>query len=369
MKNIGIFTHDLYPFKPWGQGRYVYDLARNLRDKTKDDIFIFSPFENIGDDHYIQIFPGSHNCIGKNITFSIKLGLIIESLIQKYNLSLIHYQGGPGGLFLFHKPSVPVIYTVHHTYYQQFKYISFQKWKKILYLWEKFSYKYADYFLCASSSTQRVIIDIYQVPLRLCTVIPNGVDISQFFFLHQTKIPNSLFYIGRLEKRKGIDFLIKAIPQVRKTFTDIKLYIVGSGVLKSYLKRFVKKYNLEKNVIFLGSIEDTYLNQWYNRVSAVVIPSVFEGFGITAIEAMACGTPVIVTNVDGLRDVVTDGVNGLIVEYDDVEDLRQKIIYLLRNRTEQMRLSKNGRKKTLSFYNWEEISQNILKIYRYILEK
>jgi glycosyltransferase involved in cell wall biosynthesis len=369
MKNIGIFTHDLYPYKPWGQGRYVYDLARNLRDKIKDDIFIFSPFENIGDDHYIQIFPGSHNCIGKNITFSIKLGLIIESLIQKYNLSLVHYQGGPGGLLLFYRPSVPVIYTVHHTYYQQSEYISAQKWKKVLYLWEKFGYRKADYLICDSDSTRRIILRHYGVNLKLCKTIPVGVDQSRFFPLHLKRIPNSLFFLGRLEERKGIDFLIRAIPIVKDRLNEIQLFIGGDGILRSCLENFIKKNNLESNVHLLGTIDDAALNEWYNKVSVVIIPSMFEGFGLTAIEAMACGTPVIATDVDALRNVVKNGVNGLLVKYNDVRALSEKILYLLKKKSEQSKFSLNWQKKAQTIYNWSNISQDILRVYEYLLGK
>ena len=118
MKNIGIFTHDLYPFKPWGQGRYVHDLVKYLRKNIDGKIYVFSPSDNIKDELHIQIFRGSHNTLGKNIIFSIKLGLEIETLIKNNYLSLVHFQGGPGGLFLLKKCSVPIIYTIHHTYYQ-----------------------------------------------------------------------------------------------------------------------------------------------------------------------------------------------------------------------------------------------------------
>jgi len=131
MKNIGIFTHDLYPYKPWGQGRYVYDLVNHLRKSCSRNIFVFSPSIGIRDPMHIQIFPGSHSTIGKNITFSIKSAYIIEGLVKRHNLGIVHFQGGPGGLFLIKKLSVPLIYTVHHTYYQQSTYIKSQRWKKL----------------------------------------------------------------------------------------------------------------------------------------------------------------------------------------------------------------------------------------------
>jgi D-inositol-3-phosphate glycosyltransferase len=119
----------------------------------------------------------------------------------------------------------------------------------------------------------------------------------------------------------------------------------------------------------LGTVNDSALNKWYNKISVVIIPSVFEGFGLTAIEAMACGTPVIATDGDALRDVIEDGVNGLLVQYNDVESLRDKIVYLLKNKAEQSKFSLNGKKKVRTVYNWSNISQDILRIYEYVLRE
>ena len=369
MRNIGIFTHDLYPFKPWGQGRYVYDLTNHLRNNNWGNIFIFSPSDGINDDHHFQIFRGSHNTLGKNIIFSVKLGLVIEKIIKKNKISLVHFQGGPGGLFLFKKTSIPIIYTVHHTYYQQYRYIPSQQWKKILYLLEKFSYSKSDYIICDSPSTENIILRKYGVRQNICKTIPIGVDQNCFYPLGLQRIPNSLFFLGRLESRKGIDFLLKTIPMVKTVLKDILLFIGGNGVLRPYLERLIEEYQLEQNVHFLGTIEDSALNEWYNRVSAVIIPSVFEGFGLTVIEAMACGTPVIATDVDALRDVVKDDMNGFLVQYNDVKGLSEKILFLLRHEEKQSKFSNKGEEIVRTLYNWDNISKDILKIYEEVLSR
>ena len=369
MRNIGIFTHDLYPFKPWGQGRYVHDLARYMRAEYKEKIFVFSPSNHINDDQHIQIFPGSHKSIGKNIAFSIRLASVIEKLIDNYDLGLVHLQGGPGGLLLLKKPSAPLVYTVHHTYYQQARYIRSQGWKKILYLWEKFGYHRSNYIMCDSESTRRIVLRHYGIRGIPCETIPVGVDNNRFFPLGLERVPNSLLFLGRLESRKGIDFLIRTIPIVKERLRDIQLFIGGDGLLKSYLDYFIKANNLENNVHLLGTIADSALNEWYNKVSVVIIPSVFEGFGLTAIEAMACGTPVIATDVDALRDVIEDGENGLLVPYNDIETLSTKILYLLRNQAEQSKFSINGRKKVQTVFSWDNITREILRGYEYVSEK
>jgi len=367
MKNIGIFTHDLYPFVPWGQGRYVYDLVRCISKAYQENVFVFSPFGDIRNNNHIQIFPGSHDTTGKNITFSIKLACVIERLVNKYNLGLVHFQGGPGGLFLLKKPSVPLVYTVHHTFYQQSRYIQSQRWKKILYLWERFSYRRSNYLMCDSDSTRRVVLRNYGAGRKLCETVPVGVDQDRFFPLKVKRIPNSLFFLGRLEERKGIDFLIKAIPIVKRELSDIHLFIGGDGALRPYLENYIKNNHLNNNVHLLGTVGDSELNEWYNNVTVVIVPSVFEGFGLTAIEAMACGTPVIATDVDALRDVIEDGANGLLVQYNDVETLSDKILYLLKNKAEQSKFILNGKKKVQTIYHWDNISKDILRVYEHVL--
>jgi len=367
MGNIGIFTHDLYPFKPWGQGRYVYDLVRHLRKNWPERIYTFSPSDGIRDGRHIRIFPGSHDSLGKNIAFSVKLGFRIEELIRTYNLSLVHFQGGPGGLFLIKKPSVPVIYTAHHTYYQQARYLPDQKWKKLLYHWENFSYHLADYMLCDSNSTRRVVLRHYNHSPDKCETIPVGVDRSSFFPLNVTRIPNSLFFLGRLEARKGIDFLVRAMVSVKRQLRDVQLYIGGEGVLRPQLENFVRQNNLVHNVHFIGALDDADLNKWYNQVSIVVIPSVFEGFGLTAIEAMACGTPVVATDVDALRDVIEDGETGFLAPFNDIEALSSQILRLLGNEAERTRFAARGLERVESIYNWDTISQEVLNRYKHFI--
>lgn len=367
MKNIGIFTHDLYPFKPWGQGRYVFDLVNQIRPRCKSNIYVFSPSDDIEDELHIRIFPGSHESIGKNISFSIKLALIIEKLIKKYNLGLIHFQGGPGGLFLLKKPSVPIIYTVHHTFFQQSRYISSQKWKNLLFLWEKHSYQKTDYLICDSDSSRKIIEKHYNISPKHCSTIQIGVDRQKFCNVNIAKIPMSILFLGRLDKRKGIDFLLKSMPQITKKCPDIHLYIIGKGILEQELVKYVENQGLSNNVTFLGTVKDHEITPWYNKVSAIIIPSVFEGFGLTATEAMACGTPIIATDVDALRDIVHDGINGKLVKYGDIEGMSNAVTSLLKSPQLQDEFAKKGRMMASDTFNWDNISKQVISIYNQFL--
>lgn len=360
VKNIGIFSYDFFP-SIGGQGRHLYEIYKRISHNQKYRIFVFSPSNNKFEKH-IQIFKRTQNYFFGNILFSILLNFRINKIIKKYKIDLVHLHGGPGGIFLFTRLKIPVIYTAHHTYYQQYKYIKSEFWKIIFKPFENYGYHLSKKIICVSKSTKNILIQYYNIESNKISVIPNGIDKNKFFNTNKGKINNTIFFVGRLDKRKGIDFLIKTIPVVKTKINNIKLYIAGTGKYYLKLNKFVLNNNLSKNVFFLGKISDKELLDWYNKVQIIIIPSVFEGFGITAIESMACGTPIISTNTDGLSDLIINNSNGILVEYNNVDNLSEKIINLLQNPPLRNKLSNNGIKFSKQFY-WQEIAKKTFNFY------
>lgn len=362
---VGVFTYDFYPFEG-GQGRHIYEIYNRLIDNTEIELLIFSPCRNKLKNH-VSILPFTKK-FGKNILFSILLHFCLGNIIRAHKIDIIHFHGGPGGLFFLREINIPVIYTVHHTYYQQYRFIHKQKWKWIFSLIESSSYKKADKIIAVSSSTKNVLVERYGLREERIKVIPNGVDLSRFHPMNIDKIPNSILYVGRLDKRKGIDFLVKTIPLIKKEIPEIKLFIVGKGKLRKPLEKFIHFHHLESNIQFLGFIPDRELPQWYNKAEITVIPSVFEGFGITAIESMACGTPVIATKVDGLKDVIDDGKTGFLIAPSNKEELSNTIIRILKNEKLRDKIIKNGKKEILDRFKWNKIIGEILGIYQTVIK-
>jgi glycosyltransferase involved in cell wall biosynthesis len=156
------------------------------------------------------------------------------------------------------------------------------------------------------------------------------VDIDRFYPLEIPKTPHSLLYVGRIDKRKGIEFLIRSMPFVREQIPDVQLLVGGKGSCLEKMKALAGRLNLERNVTFLGFVPDDQLNVLYNRAQCVVVPSVFEGFGITVIEAMAAGTRVVGTDADGIREILQGGESGRLVPYGSQNALAEAIIAELR---------------------------------------
>ena len=347
---LGIFTDDFFPYIG-GMGRYVYEVTRRL---PVDKFAVFSPCQNELPYH-IQIAPPLHAKL-RNISFSLWLGRNIHQLIKRNDLKRLNLQCGPGGLFLLKKPQVPLVATCYHTWWQQSHYIHKQFWKRIFIPLERRTYRIADKIVCISEDSRGILLEKYGIQPKKTIVISPGIDTRQFFPIESLeKIPNSILYVGRVDKRKGVDFLIKAMPEVVRKLPAVKLYIGGIGKDLPALKAYVQTRELAKNIDFLGFIPDESLNLWYNKVQCVVIPSVFEGFGLTAVEAMAAGTSVICTDVDSLRCIVDDGVCGYLAKYNDCKTLSAKILNLLTNPDTRRQFSKKGRARVLSSYDWQVI--------------
>lgn len=359
--NIGIISYDFLPLIG-GQGRYVHDVYVRLKRNPDFRIFVFSPAPSTSPNH-IKTAAFSRK-FGQNLAFSLVVNKNINKWVKEYKLDSVHFQGGPGGVFLFRKLNIPTVYTAHHTYYQQCRLVPGQRWKWIFCQPEHEGYRIADSVICVSNDTKQVLVEKYHIRPEKVVLIPDGVDTGR---LHPDetikRIRNSILFVGRLEKRKGIDFLVKAIPLVKKEIPDIKLFVIGRGKLREEIQKFSQSNNLEANIQFLGFVPDEDLVKWYNQVQLVVVPSIFEGFGMIAIEAMACATPVIGTMVPGLRDIIEDGKNGLLVEYGNYEALSKAIVELLRNEGLREKISLEGNITVEKKFSWEAIVKAIENVY------
>ena len=325
MARTGIITFDFFPYIG-GIGRVTYTLYCEF--KNKNTVF-FSPTDNLLPGHIRVNFWAVRFL--KQVGVSIWLFFHVNRIISENKLDNLNIHSGAGGVLFFRKIGIPVIITCHHTYWQQYTYIRSQFWKRIFLPFEKRTYRLANKIICDCEDTKRVLMERYDIPEEKMIVITCAIDGKNFFFLNQQKDPNSILYIGRIDKRKGIEFLIRSMPEVVKQIPDARLLVGGKGSYLEKMKSLVKQLDLERNVTFLGFIPDDQLNSLYNRVQCVVVPSIFEGFGMTVIEALAAGTRVVGTDVDGIRSTLTSGDYGPLVPYGDRRALAGAIIAELKN--------------------------------------
>jgi len=324
MAEIGIITYDFFPLIG-GIGSHTYLMYSVLGDRK---ILFFSPAQNQLPRH-IRIAFWPIRFI-KQAGVSLWLHLNANRIITKYSLKKLNVHSGAGGVLLVRRLPVPVIITCHHTYYQQYTHIPAQFWKRIFLPFEKRTYRLADRIVCVSEDTKRVLVEHYGIADDKIVVIHNAVDTGKFFPLKKPGQPHTILYVGRIDKRKGIDFLIRCMPQVLSQIPDARLQVGGKGGYLEEMKSLVKRLNLERNVSFLGFVPDDQLNALYNQAQCVVVPSIFEGFGITVIEALAAGTRVVGTDVDGIRDILYNAEYGTTAPYGDHCALAEAIVAELR---------------------------------------
>lgn len=291
--------------------------------KNKGLLF-FSPSINSLDHHIPINFPPVR--FFKQAGVSLWLHLNAHTVIKTYHLDRVNIHAGPGGVLCVRRLPVPVIVTCHHTYLQQVSHIRSQFWKVIFLPFEKRTYQLADRIIAVSEATKNALVTQYDIPENKVTVIHNAVDTKRFRPLGIAKQPHSLLYVGRIDKRKGVEFLIRSMVLVREQIPDVHLLVGGRG---NYLKRMnalVNRLNLERNITFLGFVPDEQLNSLYNQAQCVVVPSIFEGFGITVIEAIAAGTRVVGTDADGIREILQRGESGCLVPYGNQNALAEAIV-------------------------------------------
>lgn len=185
-------------------------------------------------------------------------------------------------------------------------------------------------FVVISESTKADLIR-RGIPEDNITVSCCGIDHT--LYSPDKKVAKSgqptMLYLGRLKKYKSVDHLIRALPHVQVKVPDAQVVIIGEGDDRPRLEKITRSLGLVANVQFLGFVAPDEKVNWLRRAQVAVCPSLKEGWGLTNIEANACGTPAVAADVPGLRDSVSDGTSGLLYPYGDVAQLAERLIRIL----------------------------------------
>ena len=178
----------------------------------------------------------------------------------------------------------------------------------------------------------------------------------------------TVIYLGRLKKYKSIDHLLVGFSLILDKIPEARLVIVGDGDYKGYLMDFAQKLNLKNRVEFTGYVDKHEKVKRLQKSWVAVYPSLKEGWGLTNIEANACGTPVIASNVPGLKDSVIGGKTGLLFEYGNVQELSQCIIKILSDQDYRKNLTRGGLSWAKSF-SWDDTATKTLELMEKIIKQ
>ena len=199
--------------------------------------------------------------------------------------------------------------------------------------------------------------------------IPAGVNLEKFSPMGTAPEGDTLFFLSVLDvyhRYKGLEDLLRALALVKKVVPDVKLVVGGDGDLLNHYRSLQDRLGLNENVEFLGFVPEEMVAKYYNRCDIFVLPSTSraqEGFGMVALEAMACGKPVICTDLVGIAEDVRNKGTGLTVEPNNAEGLAEAISSLLQNRSEAQRMGEAGRRLAEERYGWKKIAKRFERIY------
>jgi len=197
---------------------------------------------------------------------------------------------------------------------------------------------------------------------------PFGVDLSNFF--PAKKKDNARFVVGtarRLAPIYGIKYLIEAFASFLKKAPCAKLLIVGDGPQKSELIELAKKLEIGDSVLFLGFVHHPNVPEIVKQMDVFCMPSEREGFGVAALEAQACGIPVIASNVGGLPEAIAQNKTGFLIEPKNPEAIAEKLLFFYSNPVARKKMGREARKFVAKHYNWDENIKIIENIYKNLL--
>ena len=220
--------------------------------------------------------------------------------------------------------------------------------------------------------------NLFGLPEDKIYVIPNGVNKNRFNgcerdygFRRKYAADNEklIFFVGRLVNEKGAQVLVDAVPKVLHHFRDAKFVIAGKGPQLDYLRGKAAVMDISHKVYFTGYISDEDLGKFFKCADIAVFPSLYEPFGIVALEGMAAGIPVVASDTGGMGEVVCHEVDGMKCYTGNANSLADCILELLFNPGKAEEMKKRALDKVDKIYNWEAISGQTLEVYTKVAEE
>lgn len=292
---------------------------------------------------------------------------------ERFDLIHVHdWLAVYAGKLLKHAWKRPMVATIHATEWgrnnglhnELQRYISNMEWWLGFEAWR---------VICCSRYMFHELRRVFQLPGDKLRIIPNGIYPKAFretpinpaevrgrFAAPDEKI---IFSIGRLVIEKGLDLLLEATPRIIAGFPKVKLVIAGRGPYSGELKEKAKRLGIYHRIYFTGYIDDPVRNALFQTAAVAVFPSFYEPFGIVALEAMAAGTPLVVSDTGGLGEIVHHGRNGLKVFNHNPDSLADSILWMLYHPAQAEEMKKEALQDIKTIYNWEKIAGETISAY------
>ncbi len=312
---------------------------------------------------------------GEMETFSMRAFSALRRLLKERTFDIIHDVNTLGwGTALMKLYGIPVISTIHHPLTRDRaadlagnRGLWDMTTTLLFYpiLMQRFVINHIDRVITSFNGGIEELNQAFGIRHDNVSAIYNGMDIRTFKPEKVKRDKNNLLFVGNTEDRKkGIEYLLKTMTLLPE---EIHLTIVDEGPpAKEHAMNIIRDHKLENRVTITGRLTLDQLVSYYQRATLLVIPSLYEGFGLPAAEAMACELPVVATTAGALKEVVTHET-GILVPPRDSNQLADAIKKLLKDKELQKRMGRRGRKRAEDLFSWPSAARSTLDLYRKVI--
>ncbi|UCF70816.1 MAG: glycosyltransferase family 4 protein [candidate division WOR-3 bacterium] len=369
---ILMVTETYYPLIG-GIPDHISHLAEELRERGHTVKILTARFgrDHKGDDEDIarvgRGIPIRANKSFARITLGWRPSNKVQRLLVNYQPDIIHVHGSLAPMLpilaIRHSKAKNVA-TFHAGHKKSIGYMLFR-------LWLMPYFRKLHGLVAVSQTAERAMSKYFRGKYM---IIPNGIDTEGFNPKGESvdRLTNGrkkILYMNRLEPKKGLPHLLKALYHIKKEIPNIELVVAGSGPFAKYYRDMVDE-TLSDNVVFVGKIPGRPVSlraSYYRSCDVFCAPSIgHESFGIVLLEAMACGKPVVASHIDGFIHVLEQGKEGLFFSSKDEKALAKAIITILKDPKLAARMGKAGRQKALT-YSWTKVADQVEQLYEALM--
>jgi len=302
----------------------------------------------------------------------------VADISQRVSFDLVHVHDwltAPVGVSFKHFTKKPMVVTVHSTEHGRSGLHNPESYAiDGLEWWATYE---ASKVIVTSGSMKRELCEHFRLPPEKVEVIPNGIDLTKYWgsadrWSVRSRYgvqPNEklVLCVGRLVPQKGVEHLIQAVPTIIQRHPEAKFIIVGDGWVKDHLEGLAQSTGYRWKITFTGFVPDQEVVALMTSADVLVVPSIYEPFGIVALEGMAAGVPVVVSQVGGLAEVVEHDRTGVFVYPGNPDSIAWGVDRVLSDLDHARWLAQNAREMVQKTYSWETIAMKTVKVYEEVV--
>jgi glycosyltransferase involved in cell wall biosynthesis len=383
-----------------GVGTYIVELVRHLPKNI--EIHVVTPWraclgssnvstsdydfsEYFGSNVRVHMISKASDTFFYNFTFQYSCLKFVPKFLKEERIELVHSHTAhmPDLLLQFRRINIPIVTTIHTTIEGQrsgarssgLSFWNLESSEKMTYLAypllrlaESVYFLKARHYITVSYWMKEQAKKRFPKLGDSIDVIHNAVDTTLFSPGRRQSEKDVILFTGRLISAKGIRYLVEAIPKVLRKFPEASFLFIGPGNSLPYERRLRELNVPQTNYKFLGYLKEAKdVVEYYRAASIYVAPTLYENLPIRVLEAMACGVPVIASNVCAIPEAVRDGVNGLLVQPGSIKQLVDGICCLLSDSKLRVNMGENARRTILDEFDWKVSAAKISDVYQQVI--